>query len=171
MEEEKKIYMFSGIIKEYVPYILALIAILLFKKFIYSPLYVHGESMMNTLHDGDIMILDVVGYKVSSLDRFDIVVIDTGKELIIKRVIGLPGEEVEYQNNTLYINGKEVKDSYGSNVTEDFKGTVPKNKYFVLGDNRQNSMDSRYFGPFSASDIKGKTSLVIFPFNRFGTKE
>jgi len=171
MEEENKLNMFSGIIKEYVPYILALIAILLFKKFIYSPLYVHGESMMNTLHDGDIMILDVVGYKVSSLDRFDIVVIDTGKELIIKRVIGLPGEEVEYQNNTLYINGKEVKDSYGSNVTEDFKVTVPKNKYFVLGDNRQNSMDSRYFGPFSTSDIKGKTSLVIFPFNRFGTKE
>lgn len=168
MEDTSKLKKF---IKEYVPYIVVLIAIILFKKFMYSPVYVNGESMMNTLHNGDIMILDIVGYKHSNIKRFDIVVIDSGKELIIKRVIGLPGEEIEYIDDELYVNGKKVDDPYGSNVTENFKVKVPKNKYYVLGDNRGNSMDSRYFGPFSKKEIKGKTKLVIFPFKRFGNKE
>ena len=89
----------------------------------------------------------------------------------IKRVIGLPGEEIEYNGDKLYVNGKEVNDTYGQNVTENFKVSVPKNKYFVLGDNRQNSMDSRFFGPFKKEKILGKTKFVIFPFDRFGEKE
>ena len=168
MEDTSKLKKF---VKEYVPYIAVLIAIILFKKFVYSPVYVNGESMMNTLHNGDIMILDIIGSKHSNIKRFDIVVVDSGKELIIKRVIGLPGEEIEYIDDQLYVNEKKIDDPYGSNKTENFKVKVPKNKYFVLGDNRGNSMDSRYFGPFSKKEIKGKTKLVIFPFNRFGNKE
>ena len=171
MSDTKEENKFLKFLKEYVPYVVLLIAILLFKRFVYSPLYVHGESMMNTLHDGDIMILDVIGYKTSGLDRFDIVVVDCKNELIIKRVIGLPGEKIEYKNNRLYVNGRWLEDPYGSNETEDFKVTVPEGKYFVLGDNRQNSMDSRYFGAFSKDDIMGKTGLVLYPFNRFGNKD
>lgn len=167
-KEEKK---YIKLLKEYGPYILLLIGILLFKKYLYSPLYVHGESMMNTLHDGDIMILDVIGYKNSGIKRFDIVVLDNDSELIIKRVIGLPGEKVEYIDNQLYINDKKVKDSYGNGLTEDFFIKVPKDSYFVLGDNREDSLDSRFFGPFSKDKVLGKTNYVVFPFNRFGEKE
>ncbi len=166
--EKTKLQIF---LKEYLPYLIALIAILLFKKFVYSPVYVSGESMMSTLHDGDVMILDIIGYHTSEIKRFDIVVIDSGRELIIKRVIGLPGEKIEYINDHLYVNGEEVEDPYGNGETDDFSVTVSKGKYFVLGDNRENSMDSRYFGPFSKKEIKGKTKLVLFPFSRFGNKE
>lgn len=170
MKEEKKQTKFQLFLKEYVPYILLLIFIILFKKYCYSPVYVSGESMMNTLHDGDIMILDIIGSKQHDYQRFDIVVVDSGKDLIIKRVIGLPGEKIEYKNNELYINHKKINDPYGNGKTEDFELTVPKGKYFVLGDNRQNSMDSRYFGAFSKKQIKGKTNLVVFPFSRMGNK-
>ena len=169
MEEEKNNKIVS-IIKEYLPFVLLLVAIILFKRYYYSPVYVNGDSMLNTLHNGDIMILDVVGYRHKELKRFDIVVIDSGKELIIKRVVGLPGEKIEYTDGTFYVNGKEVEDPY-SDKTEDLNVTVPKGKYFVLGDNRTNSMDSRYFGPFSKKDIIGKTSFVLYPFNRTGTKK
>lgn len=162
---------FIKIIKEIVPYVIVIILVLLFKKFFYAPIKVNGESMMNTLHDKDIMILDVIGYKTKGLKRFDIVVVDEGDELIIKRVIGLPGEKVTYKDNKLFINDKKVIDNYGSKVTEDFEETVPKNHYFVLGDNRTNSMDSRMFGSFSKPKILGKTKMVVFPFSRWGVKK
>ena len=117
------------------------------------------------------MILDIIDYKIHGLKRFDIVVVDEGSELIIKRVIGLPGELVEYKNNKLYINGKKVNDKYASKETEDFSILVPKGEYFVLGDNRTNSLDSRVFGTFSKDKILGKTSMTLFPFNRWGNKE
>ncbi len=162
---------FRHFLKEYFSYILAIVLVLLFKKFIVSPIKVNGESMMKTLHDGDIMILNIVGYHFSDIKRFDIVVVDEGEEYLIKRVIGLPGEEVEYKDNQLFVNGKKVKDSFGNGDTENFKVKVPKNKYFVLGDNRTNSLDSRYFGAFSKKKILGKTSLTLFPFSRFGNKK
>lgn len=161
----------KSIIKEYGLYVITIILVLLVKKFVVSPIKVNGTSMMTTLHDGDIMILNIIGYRFDKINRFDIVVVDEGNEYLIKRVIGLPGEEIEYKDNQLYINGKKVKDNYGSQVTEDFKVKVKKNSYFVLGDNRTNSLDSRYFGSFKKNKIMGKTSLIIFPFNRFGEKK
>ena len=127
--------------------------------------------MMKTLHDKDVMILDRISYRVSDIDRFDIVVVDEGSEYIIKRVIGLPGEEVSCEDGKLFVNGKEIKDSYGIGLTDDFVFEVPKGEYFVLGDNRENSMDSRYFGSFKKEDILGKTKLVLFPLDRFGDKK
>ena len=157
-------------IKEYLPYLLIIILVILFKRYVMSPVKVNGTSMMNTLHHGDIMILNNSAYYFNDIKRFDIVVIKEDNEYIIKRVIGLPGEKVEYKNNKLYINNKLIKDNYGKATTDDFKYKVEKNSYFVLGDNRTNSMDSRVFGSFKKKDILGKTNLIIFPFNRFGTK-
>ena len=92
-------------------------------------------------------------------------------EKIIKRVIGLPGETIEYNNGKLYINNKVVEDKYNDGTTFDFKKVVlGEDEYFVLGDNRAVSIDSRRLGPIPKKDILGKAKLVIFPFNRFGVK-
>ena len=162
---------FKKILKEYLPYVVIIILVLIIKSNIVAPIRVNGRSMNNTLKDGDIMILDIIGYRTSKLKRFDIVVVDNGKDYLIKRVIALPGEEVEYIDNKLYINGKQIKDNFGKGKTKDFKTKVSKNSYFVLGDNREDSLDSRYYGAFNKKKIIGKTSFTIFPFNRFGNKK
>ena len=162
---------FKYYFNEYISYIIVIILVLLFKKFVVSPIKVNGNSMFKTLHDGDIMILNIIGYRFSDVERFDIVVVDEGDEYLIKRVIGLPGETIEYRDNQLYVNGKKVKENYSSEKTDDFKVKVSKDSYFVLGDNRTNSLDSRYFGAFKRKKILGKTKLTIFPFNRFGNKK
>lgn len=162
---------FKKILKEYLPYVIIIIIVLLIKSNIVAPIRVNGRSMYSTLKDGDIMILNIIGLKTSDVKRFDIIVVDNGKDYLIKRVIGLPGEEIEYKDNKLYINGKEIKDNYGKGTTKDFKVTVNKNSYYVLGDNREDSLDSRYYGSFNKKKVLGKTNFTVFPFNRFGNKK
>ena len=152
-------------------YLAIIVAILLFKKFVATPILVSGASMKNTLLDSDILILNKMAYVANDIKRFDIVVVDTDSEYIIKRVVGLPGEKISYIDNKLYVNKKLVKENYQHGQTENFEVTVPKNKYFVLGDNREVSVDSRMLGAFSKKEILGKTNLVIFPFKRFGIKK
>lgn len=168
---EKRKEKIKKFLKEYFPYIIVIIMVILIKQFVISPIIVNGESMMKTLHDKDVMILDRISYRTKAIKRFDIVVIDEGNEYIIKRVIGMPGEEVTCDNGNIYINGKKIKDSYGYGKTDNFYYKVPKGEYYVLGDNRENSMDSRYFGSFKKKDILGKTNLILFPFKRFGKKD
>ena len=98
-------------LKEYVPYVLVIILVILIKRFVVTPIRVVGDSMYDTLHDGDIMILNIIGYRFSDIERFDIVVVDKGREPLIKRVIGLPGEEIEYKDNQLR-NYKQRIDSF-----------------------------------------------------------
>ena len=161
------------LIKEYIPYIVILVVILLIKNYVVSPIIVNGDSMDSTLKNGDVMILNKM-YTTEDIKRFDIVVIKYEGRYIIKRIIGMPGDEVKIEDNTLYINGKiYVQDFLDKDTeTENFiMKEVPKDHYFVLGDNREVSLDSRSFGPVSAEDIKGKAIYTIFPFNRWGTKE
>jgi len=159
------------IIKELIPYMIIIMIVILVKKFIFTPVIVNGESMMTTLHENDVMILNKIGMKFNEIDRFDIVVIQTERTKIIKRVIGLPGETIEYKDNKLYINGKELDDPYGSTETKDIElQEIPKGMYFVLGDNRRDSLDSEELGPFSKDKILGYATFTIYPFNRFGSK-
>lgn len=158
-------------LKEIVPYIIVIIIVILIKTYIFTPIVVNGESMMSTLHDKDVMILNIIDAKINGINRFDIVVVKTKNSKIIKRVIALPGETVSYKDNKLYINGEEMDDPYGSCETEDFDEVlVEEDSYFVLGDNRCDSADSRIIGAVSKENILGKTSLVIFPFSRIGIK-
>lgn len=158
-------------------YIVIIIVVILLKIFIVAPIKVNGISMIDTLEDKDIMILDKISYRFKDIKRFDIVVVDDKEELIIKRVIGLPGEYIEYKDNKLYVNGKYVKENFNRKEMEDYsieelgETKVPEDTYFVLGDNRPNSKDSRIIGFIPKKQILGKTSLTIFPFNRFGNKE
>lgn len=166
------------IIKELIPYIVILIVVVLFRTFIATPVIVRGDSMLPNLKDKEMLILSKISYRLSSIKRFDVVVLDESKidsddKLIIKRVIGLPGDYIEYKDDVLYINGEEVKENYDRDVTEDFKlenicacSKIPEGKYLVLGDNRGISKDSRYIGLIDKKYIKGKAVFRLFPLNK-----
>lgn len=160
-------------LKEIFSYVIVIVLVLLIKQFIVTPIRVNGSSMNNTLIDKDIMILDKISYQFSSIERFDIVVIKLENEYLIKRVIGLPGETLEYKDNNLYINGEIVSENFKHKETANYSlnEVIPEGYYFVVGDNRGDSLDSRVIGFIKEEDILGKTSLVLFPFNRFGVKE
>lgn len=160
------------IIKEVVPFIIIIIAVFLVKHFVITPVQVSGDSMYSTLKDGDIMILNKIGYKIGGLHRFQIVVVENNDSLLIKRLIGLPNETIKYEDNKLYVDGEYVEESFLSDdaITGDFEVEVPEDCYFVMGDNRSVSFDSRELGCFDISKIQGTTTITIFPFNRFGGK-
>lgn len=155
------------IIKEIIPYIVIVLIVVLIRTFIITPVRVDGDSMKNTLKNGDILLL----YKLGSINRFDIIVLDEEKdnEKIIKRVIGLPGETVAIKKGKIYINDKVIDDEYAYGETSDYdKVTLEDDEYFILGDNRLISKDSRYFGPIKKSEIKGKIVFRLFPFTKIG---
>ena len=158
-------------IKDSISFIVIILAIILIRLFIVTPVRVDGPSMNDTLHDGDILLLDKYDNKY---ERFEIVVFNYNGERLIKRVIGLPGEVVSYKNNKLYINGNEIEDNYGLGYTENFElkdlnlTKIPDNEYLVIGDNRNDSLDSRYFGTISKDKILGSVKYRLFPFNKFG---
>ena len=162
-------------VKVLLPYIIIILVVLFIKAFIVTPIKVNGESMYPTLEEGDIMILNKTAYYFNKPERFDIVVVNMPDEYLIKRVIGLPGEHIEYKNNTLYVDGKRVKENFKHGVTANFNieelgsDTIPLNTYLVLGDNRENSLDSRELGFIREDQLLGRTSLIILPFNRFGS--
>ena len=160
--------------KEIIEYIVLIVIILLIRTYLFVPIMVSGNSMVPTLNNGDVMILNKFSYLVNDIERFDIVVVDYENEYIIKRVIGLPGDYVEYKNDILYVNGKKIKEEYDREYTEDFNlndlniAKIPNNYYLVLGDNRPISKDSRKIGLIDKKNIKGSTNFILFPFSRFG---
>ena len=158
-------------LKENLLFTILLLIIIIIRIFFYSPIRVNGSSMYPTLQDKEFMILNKIGLQ-KGINRFDIVVVESNGKYIIKRVIGLPGESVMYSDNKLYINGKAIEDNYSKSETENFENVILKeNEYFVMGDNREVSKDSRVIGPVNIKNIKGKTNLVIFPFNKIGIVE
>jgi signal peptidase I len=161
---------------------IALVLAIGIRTFLFTPVLVDGISMMPTLQDQSRMIVNKIVYKLHEPERFDIVVFHATKEKdYIKRVIGLPGDTVEYKNDVLYVNGKAYKESYLNEykkettdgpLTEDFKleeitgkKTVPKGQVFVLGDNRRLSKDSRIIGTVSQKEILGRASFVFWPLS------
>lgn len=166
-------------IKEISIYLLIIVMVILIRTFIITPVRVNGTSMDPTLKNGEIMILNKIKYNKNDIKRFDIVVVKMDKELLIKRVIGLPNEEVKYIDNKLYINNEYVEETF---LNEDVYTTnfslrdinlekIPENCYLVLGDNREVSLDSRTFGCFSKDKILGSANLVLFPFTKLGYKK
>ena len=155
-------------LKELYPYIIIIIVVVLIRTFIVTPIRVNGDSMVPTLESKEIMILKKYD---KSFDRFDIVVVDKSVEgsNLIKRVIGLPNERIKCKDGKIYINGKKIDDVYAYGETEDFlEITLKDNEYFVMGDNREVSLDSRKFGAVFDYEFKGTTNLVIFPFSKAG---
>ena len=155
------------IIKSLIPYIIIIIVVILVRTFIATPVRVNGSSMYPTLKGNEIMLLNKLGH----INRFDIVVlkIDGREDNLIKRIIGLPGETVEIKDNEIYINDKKIEDKYGYGVTYNIdKVTLKKDEYFIHGDNRKISLDSRVFGTIHKDEIKGTTDFIMYPFKSFG---
>lgn len=178
MEEKEK----SSIFEWVRAFIVAVVLAFIIRTFLYAPILVDGVSMMPTLHDQNRMIVDKISYVITDPKRFDIVVFKaTETKDYIKRVIGLPGDTVEYKDDVLYINGEPYDEPYldqykselneGELLTYNFtmeeligEKVVPEDKIFVLGDNRRNSNDSREIGTIAMDDVIGKTSIVYWPF-------
>lgn len=155
-------------LKELLPYIIILIVVLLVRTFIATPIKVNGNSMYKTLDGSEFMILN----KLAKIDRYDIVVVDTKSDELIKRVYGLPGEKISIENNSIYINDKKIEDIYAYGETSNYESiTLGSDEYFILGDNRVVSLDSRTIGPVKKSQVKGTTNFILYPFNRFGKVE
>ena len=150
--------------------IICLVIAKLITSFVFISVVVDGSSMEKTLQEGDKGITDGVFYKVFGIDRFDIVIVKPKKYdgLLVKRVIGLPGETIEYKDSVLYVNGEIVEEEFltegvktESYYGNDIKITLKDNEYYVLGDNRLNSSDSRSFGAVTKKEIKG-AGMMLF---------
>ena len=158
-------------LKEWLPYLVIIIVVVLIRTFIVTPVRVKGDSMVPTLENKEIVLLQKWD---QSYQRFDIVVVKYQNTKLVKRVVGLPSDHVAYQKGKLYINDHEVKEDFDHGKTDDFKleelgyDTIPEGYYFVMGDNRTNSTDSRMIGLVSEKEMLGTTGFVLFPFQKFG---
>ena len=152
-------------IKKLIPYFIIILVVVIIRCFIVTPVRVDGPSMNNTLYDGDIMVLNKMD---KNYQRNDIVVFKYKGEELIKRIIALPHEKVKCVSKIIYVNNEEYEDTYATGATSDFKEYIlGDDEYFVMGDNRNNSLDSRTFGTIKKSDIIGKTNIILFPFDHF----
>jgi signal peptidase I len=159
----------------------ALLIALLIKAFLFQAFYIPSDSMVPTLKTNDRVIVNKLSYKLHAVHRTDIVVfkappnVDPSVQDLVKRVIGLPGETIEGRSDGhIYINGKVLKEPYlpkGQPPGPGFPAIkVPANSYWVMGDNRNNSKDSRFFPEhfIRKKDIVGRVFLRIWPLNRLG---
>ncbi|MFJ7949932.1 signal peptidase I [Lysinibacillus sp. NPDC096418] len=156
--------------------------------FIFSPVMVDGASMMPTFEDGDKVIVNKIGPKIADYKRFDVVVFEVAENKhYIKRIIGLPGDNITYKDDVLFVNGDAYEEPYlatfkealvdTGDFTYDFtleeqlgEMTVPEGHFFVLGDNRRNSIDSREsaVGFIDENKVLGTADFVIWPFQNLG---
>ncbi|HFU4467054.1 TPA: signal peptidase I [Streptococcus suis] len=205
MARNKQRSRFASFLAEWGPLILFMLAIFASRYFIWDPVSVDGHSMDPTLQHQEKLVM----FKTTSIDRFDIVVAsetdsDGTEKLIVKRVVGMPGDTIRYENDVLYINDQEVDEPYldeylaafqkdklqeeysynkqfqavaqaaqaftqDANGYVDFTVTVPEGQYYLLGDDRLVSLDSRSVGSFARDKIKGEVVFRFWPFNRIGT--
>ena len=164
----------GGAIKETLETIIpAIIIALLINLFLAQATRVYGQSMEPNLHTDERLIIEKVSYKVHPPDRHDIIVLkvrDDAKELLIKRVIGLPGETVEVRDGNVYVDGQMLDEPYLAQPTLGRYGptVVPPFHVFVMGDNRNASNDSRSFGAIPYDNIIGKAWVSYWPLNDVG---
>lgn len=183
----------NKIIKEWLPVVIIIALIFLARMFVFSPVKVEGHSMDPTLHDKQRLVTSKIS-NLDRQDIITTKEPDNQNMYVVKRIIGLPGDHVQMKNNVLTINGKEYAEPYldefkkkfkkdklneeysyntafqeqaanADSFTNDFEVTVPKTQYFVLGDNRLISKDSRIFGFVDKSLIQGKVVVRFWPLN------
>jgi signal peptidase I len=154
------------------------------RTYLFSTYSVEGKSMDPTLKDGNLLVINKVGNYIGEFEHFDVIVFHANdQEDYVKRVIGLPGDKIEYKQDILYINDKKVNEPFLNEMKADNQGTmltgdftleeitgmkvVPKGHLFVEGDNRLGSFDSRHFGFIKQDQVVGKVNLRYWPVKDF----
>ncbi|MFD1067881.1 signal peptidase I [Oceanobacillus locisalsi] len=163
--------------------VLLIAVFLIIRTFLFENYVVNGKSMEPTLYDGNLMMVNTLTDQVSNIHRFDVIVFHASEENdYVKRVVGLPGETVEYKDDKLYVNGEYIPEDFleeekekgdADPLTEDFtllqatgERTVPEDELFVLGDNRGDSLDSRSIGFIPVEEVVGKVDITYWPVNQ-----
>jgi signal peptidase I len=143
--------------------------------FLYQPVRVEGTSMLPMLQDQDRLFINKMAYRVGEIHRGDVVVFlypHDHEKSYIKRVIALPGDDLRIDHGQVYVNGDKVMEKYVPKRFADDRSqpemTVPANEYFVMGDHRSISSDSRDFGPVDRDLIYGKAAFVYWPMDQAG---
>ncbi len=162
--------------------LVALSAAFLIRAYVFQTFYIPSVSMVPTLQVGDRIIVSKLSTAFGDINRGDVIVFkhppreqcggDTGPNSdLVKRIIGMPGDELTSRNNTIYVNGKKLVENWQHepNLGSDIGYVkVPKGQYFMMGDNRPSSCDSRMWGTLPESLIVGKVVLRIWPLSHFG---
>lgn len=146
--------------------------------FLGDKIRVVGNSMSDQVKSGQEILIDKISYELRDIKRYDVIVykseLSGQEEYVVKRVIGLPGEEIQIVDSKIYINGEEIEDKYYKENFESGSASsiikISDNEYFVMGDNRNLSQDSRfeYVGNIKRGDILGRAWLIISPFSKIG---
>jgi signal peptidase I len=157
------------LIKKEKKFITIVIIIIILKIFVFNFILVKGDSMNPKYKNNDFMFLNKIIYSFKPIRRGEVIVLKYRNNDLIKRVIGLPNDKIKVENGKLYINNKEVKENYINSYTASYdfdEITLKDNEYFVMGDNRYNSYDSRNFGTIMKNNIIGRVEFRIFPFDK-----
>lgn len=174
---EKKPIRGAGFLRELITFVIIAVCIIYpFRKYVAEPYIVSGTSMSPTFETGHYLIIDKISYRFNLPQRDDVIVMkfpeDTTRDFI-KRVIGLPGETVSIKEGVVTIINKENPEGFKLNETfikfpksDTATYTLTSNEYFVMGDNRAGSYDSRGWGPLPKEDIIGKPLIRLYPFDR-----
>lgn len=175
-------YILKEIFSTIVMFLVMFLVILGVYKYIAEPFIVDGASMEYTLRSGERLWM----LKLNNIDRFDVIIFPAPSDeekLYVKRVIGVPGDTIAYENGELILNGEAMNEPYLAQKESEFDGnftydftleeitgevTVPEGKLFVMGDNRRNSLDGRRFGFIDAEDVLGEADFIYWPLNEFG---
>ena len=163
--------------------VISLIIIIGIRSFVMQPFFVNGQSMEPNFHDGDYLIINEIGYRLDDPKRGDIIVFhypNDPSQFFIKRVIGLPGEKIEIRNKEITIYNKDNPDGFALDefyipksavISKDYSQELKNDEYYVLGDNRTASSDSRVWGVLERHHIVGKVWIRAWPFDNFSVFE
>ena len=163
--------------------VISLIIIIGIRSFVMQPFFVNGQSMEPNFHDGDYLIVNEIGYRLDDPKRGDVVIFhypSDPRQFFIKRIIGLPGEKLEIKNNKITIYNKERPDGFvldefyiskSAVISKDYSQELKNDEYYVLGDNRTASSDSRVWGVLERHYMVGKAWVRAWPFGDFSIFE